>query len=62
MNGKPELYVLSGKSGQKAYEHICNAKPLSKPLYSKEKSEKFESILAPHVAEIIKEMKIANSR
>lgn len=60
MDRKPEFYILSGKSGQEAYEHICNAKPLEKPLYSKEESKKFESILAPHLTEIIKEMKVAN--
>lgn len=62
MNGKPDLFVLSGKGGQKAYEHICNAKPLEKPLYTKADANKFESVLAPYIPDLIREMKVAEYR
>ena len=29
MIGKPDVFILSGKSGKEAYNRICNAMPLS---------------------------------
>ena len=56
---KGDMLVLTGVAGTKAYNHICNAKPLKKPLYTKEDSDRFEKLLAPHISQIIKEMENA---
>ena len=53
MNSKPECFVLSGKWGKKVYEDIMNAKPLVKPLFTKNDSAKFDEAFAKIVPEII---------
>ncbi|MBO4630276.1 MAG: hypothetical protein J5687_10035 [Treponema sp.] len=54
MVGKPDVYILTGKSGQMAYEKICNAKPLKTPQYSKSVRDDFNTRFAAYLPEIKK--------
>ena len=52
---KPECFVLFGEWGKKIYDHIMNAKPLAKPLYTKSDAEEFEREASEAWAEAVKE-------
>ena len=41
MVGKPDVYILTGENGKKAYEHICNARPAKTPQYTEEERKEF---------------------
>lgn len=53
MVGKPDVFILHGTSGKKAYERICNAKPLKKPQYSSKEREEFNSKFSKLIPEIV---------
>ncbi len=53
MIGKPDVYILSGKSGEKAYNKICNAKPLSKPQYTTNERQSFNNAFGKLIPEIV---------
>ena len=57
MVGKPDVFILTGDSGKKAYNKICNAKPLNTPQYSPREREDFNSRFAAYLPEIIKNWK-----
>lgn len=50
---KPDVYILTGESGKKAYEHICNAQPLENPQYSDDEREEFNIEFSKLIPEII---------
>ena len=54
MVGKPDFYILTGESGKKAYEHICNAHPLETPQYTDEERKEFNIEFSKLIPEIVK--------
>lgn len=53
MVGKPDVYILSGKSGKEAFNKICNAKPLAAPQYSKKERDTFNKDFLKWIPDII---------
>ncbi len=53
MLGKPDVFILSGKSGKETYNRICNAKPLSSPQYSKKERNIFNKNFSKCIPDII---------
>lgn len=53
MVGKPDVFILTGENGEKAYNHICNAKPLEAPQYSDDERKEFNIEFSKLVPEII---------
>lgn len=53
MVGKPDVYILTGENGKKAYEHICNARPAKTPQYTEEERKEFNVEFSKFIPEII---------
>ncbi|MDY5122433.1 MAG: hypothetical protein SPE59_01350 [Treponema sp.] len=53
MVGKPDVYILTGENGKKAYDHICNAQPLEHPQYSDDERAEFNIKFSKLIPEII---------
>ena len=53
MVGKPDVFILTGDSGKRAYNKRCNAKPLKSPQYSIRERDEFNSRFAAYLPEII---------
>ena len=53
MAEKPECVVLTGEWGKKVYENIMNAKPLSKPQYTKKERDAFNRDFLRYLPDII---------
>ena len=53
MVGKPDVYILTGESGNKAYDHICSAQPLKNPQYTEEERAEFNNEFSKLIPDII---------
>ena len=54
MIGKPDVYILTGESGKKAYEHICNAHSSKTLQYTDKERKEFNVEFSKIIPEIIK--------